>query len=1464
MQDLTQSNSSDIPQSRFNWENSIAAIALQIRASLDLPTILQTTADEVHQLLGSDRVLLYQFSPDWGGQVVVESVSEPRWSLLDRVVRDTCFEACWIEHYQEGKYASISNVATANLSSCYADFLNNFEIKANLVVPLLCESQLWGLLIAHHCSAPHQWQSEEISGLQQIAFHIGIAIYQASLLDQWQSAKANLEAQVAERTVELEQANQQLLGRMDECSQKVNELERHKSQLSQLAVIVESSQDAIISKTLDGIITSWNQAAESLFGYKAEEIIGKNVTELIPQERQFEETFICQKIYQGQRVDTYETQRKHQDGTLLDVALTISPIKDENGTVIGASKIARDISGRKRLESERTQAEKELRQSKEQLEDFFENVSDLIQSVSLKDGRFLFVNRAWQEVLGYSPEEIADLNMFEMLAPECMPACQVLFQKLQRGEILAVDRAEFIFLAKDGQKVFLEGNINVRQEDGISVATRTILRDVTALRQTEYILNEQTATLQSFYDSAPLMMGVVELSENDILHISDNLATIKFFNLSPDEIIGKWSSELGVPSEHIDFWCNHYRISQEIQMPVQFEYEHVTEMATFHLLVTVSFIDISDSQRPRFCYVAQDISDRKLAELVLQQSEATNRALIEAIPDFLVRMNRDGLQMAVINQGSIHAIKCDGEIQGHSITELMPDAIAQERMRLAEIALQTRQTQKQEYEFVDRGQTYFEEARIAPLWDDEVLVVVRDISDRLRAEAELKRLSERLALSLKSGAIGSWEWDINQNIVLWDERMYELYGVTKQSDSVIYDIWVNAVHPDDRTYTETLLQQVFLGQAEYDTEFRVIHPDCSIKFIKAYGVVVRDAQDNPISMIGVNFDISELKQAELDIKFAKNQLELVLQASSEGFWDLNLVTGEIYFSPQWKAILGYEDHELENTLDMWVSMFLKEDQETALKLVEEYKSGNVDRFISTQRCRHKNGSTVYVLSRAIHLKDEQGIVTRMIGSHLDMTQLVEIQNALKISEMQLSGILSSSLDGIMALQSVRDEQGVIIDFEWLLINPTAESIVGRQDKDLIGKRLLEEMPGNRESGLFDLYVKVVETGESIQQQFYYNHDGIDCWFENIAVKLGDGFTVTFRNITAMKQSELAIQQANQQLEERVTDLNQRHAEMLALSEISDFLQASLTVEEACITLSQLVEKLFPNCAGGIFITSASRNRVELISTWGESLQSEDAFLPKDCWALRRGRIHVVETDRAGLRCNHIHSHEAISATLCIPMIAQGETLGMFYLDTNNPNALPEVKQQLARTLAEQVAMAIANLRLQETLQQQSIRDPLTGLFNRRYLEENLNQEISRAQRQQHQIGVIMIDIDHFKRFNDTYGHDAGDYVLQTVGTLLKKYVRGSDVACRYGGEEMILVLPDLKLEAVSMRAEEIREAIAQVSLSHNSQLLGSLTASFGVASFPQHGATGSAVMQAADAALYRAKAAGRNQVLTAP
>ncbi|MEB3123838.1 MAG: diguanylate cyclase [Snowella sp.] len=351
------------------------------------------------------------------------------------------------------------------------------------------------------------------------------------------------------------------------------------------------------------------------------------------------------------------------------------------------------------------------------------------------------------------------------------------------------------------------------------------------------------------------------------------------------------------------------------------------------------------------------------------------------------------------------------------------------------------------------------------------------------------------------------------------------------------------------------------------------------------------------------------------------------------------------------------------------------------------------------------------------------------------------------------------------------------------------------------------------------------------------------------------------DITDRKLAEEKMQTINQQLESSVEELRQKNQEMQLVGEISDFLQSCLTVEEACATISTLAKPLFPHCTVGIFMIANSRNRLELINAWGNMASLDTLFLPNDCWALRRGRSHWIDHEHHDLLCNHSDHHHPPAESLCIPMIAQGETLGLLHLSASTPGNLTESRRQLARTISEQLSLAIANLTLRATLQAQSIRDPLTGLFNRRYLEEFLHKEIHRAQRNQYSIGVIMIDIDHFKRFNDTLGHDGGDFILKEIGQLLKDQVRASDIACRFGGEEMILILPDVSLEIACQRAEGIRSAIAQLRLVYNDRAIDTITASFGVACFPDHGGTVNAVIKTADHALYRAKNGGRNQVV---
>lgn len=353
-----------------------------------------------------------------------------------------------------------------------------------------------------------------------------------------------------------------------------------------------------------------------------------------------------------------------------------------------------------------------------------------------------------------------------------------------------------------------------------------------------------------------------------------------------------------------------------------------------------------------------------------------------------------------------------------------------------------------------------------------------------------------------------------------------------------------------------------------------------------------------------------------------------------------------------------------------------------------------------------------------------------------------------------------------------------------------------------------------------------------------------------------------RDITERKKTEDALQQAKQKLEAWVHELEQRTREMTLLSEMGDMLRACLTMEEAYSVIVRVAQQIFPVRAGALYVIAPSRHLVESVAVWGDTSLVERVFSPDECWGLRRGRVHWVEHSGTGLLCKHL-PHPVPEGYLCVPMMAQSEALGILYLAQPAGTRLTEAKQRLAVTMAEHIAMALSNLKLHETLRSQSIRDPLTGLFNRRFMEESLALELRRAVRNQRPLGVIMLDLDRFKHFNDTFGHDAGDTLLRELGKLLQTNIRGEDIACRYGGEEFTLILPEGNAEVIQQRAEALREAIKRMEVLHRGRPLGRITASLGVAIFPEHGRTGESLLQAADASLYQSKDAGGDKTTTA-
>jgi len=353
-------------------------------------------------------------------------------------------------------------------------------------------------------------------------------------------------------------------------------------------------------------------------------------------------------------------------------------------------------------------------------------------------------------------------------------------------------------------------------------------------------------------------------------------------------------------------------------------------------------------------------------------------------------------------------------------------------------------------------------------------------------------------------------------------------------------------------------------------------------------------------------------------------------------------------------------------------------------------------------------------------------------------------------------------------------------------------------------------------------------------------------------------------ISGLAEARERIKRREAKLVKFNATLQARNLEITLINNLSDALQTCLTWQEAYPIMEHFVQVLFPMKSGVLYMLDSDKQLMEAVAHWGTPQPGIPEVIPHDCWALRHGMVYVGEAHKEEMACCHRPSRlEGFSA--CLPLQAHDKTIGLLRLQGADdlPPGAPDQLKVLAKTVKDQLSLALANIRLRETLHHQAIHDPLTDLFNRRYLVETLERELQRAQRKDTPLVVMMLDLDHFKRFNDTFGHEAGDSLLKTLGGFLKRHVRGGDIACRYGGEEFVLILPEISLEVARLRAEEFRQGVAQLQVNYREQCLKNITISVGVAVFPKHGATTDDVLKAADEALYRAKAAGRNRVIVA-
>jgi diguanylate cyclase (GGDEF)-like protein len=347
------------------------------------------------------------------------------------------------------------------------------------------------------------------------------------------------------------------------------------------------------------------------------------------------------------------------------------------------------------------------------------------------------------------------------------------------------------------------------------------------------------------------------------------------------------------------------------------------------------------------------------------------------------------------------------------------------------------------------------------------------------------------------------------------------------------------------------------------------------------------------------------------------------------------------------------------------------------------------------------------------------------------------------------------------------------------------------------------------------------------------------------------------DITESIEAQRSFTDLNRQLEEKTLKLEAKKRELIYLSDMADMLYCCESEDEMYQVVALTCSNLFPNMSGCIYIIANSKNYVQMNSFWGDKRNSKEIFSLSDCWALRRGKFNLLSPCNSGLVCSHL-IQPVSGAHLCVPLFGQGEVVGILHIYALEEISLED--QQITEIIARTLGFALNNLSIKKRLTHDNLRDGMTQLFNQSYMETIMEQRLAEAERSGQPLSVIFLDIDNFKSYNSRYGHLTANIVIQGLANLLLKSIRSFDIPCRWGGEEFVIVMPNITLEALRKRVEELRVDVEQMQLKDGDHILQGITASFGIA-ISEPGITVKDFLNRANQAMLEAKRIGKNRVM---
>ena len=736
--------------------------------------------------------------------------------------------------------------------------------------------------------------------------------------------------------------------------------------------------------------------------------------------------------------------------------------------------------------------------------------------------------------------------------------------------------------------------------------------------------------------------------------------------------------------------------------------------------------------------------------------------------------------------------------------------------------------------------------------------VFSDITNEHETEVALRKSEEKYRLVFDNAPVGIGQFDKTGIVTDCNEKLAKIIGAPKER---IIGFHLPQGLQDEK-FREAVMAPLKGQCGFYEGDYHSVLRN-KLTPVRAIFEGILSLEDDLVGGVGIFEDITVRRRAEEELNKSFSLLHATLESTADGILVVDLGGKIVSFNRKF--------------LDLWrisdAIVATGDDQQVLTSVVDQVKMPEA--FLSKVKklyehpeeesfdvLEFKDGRFFERYSKPQRLGEK---IAGRVWSFRDISERIQAETDLERLRLQLEMILNSAGEGVFGL----DLSGNVT-----FINPAALTLSGYEKNELFGQHIHKLLHYQRPDGTpypedeCPICRTLIDgEGRRVSDDVFWTKAGKPLPVEYVSSPLGAngrlaGAVAVFRDITERKQWEEDLQTANTQLQRLVSETEERNRHMTLLHEMSDVLQACQTSKEAYNTTAHFASKFFPSYGGGLYMLNNSKNLFEKVVTWGESPSLEPLFIPDECWALRLGREHLVEDPASGLLCQHV-SHPLPAGYLCMPLMAQGEAIGILHLQRIAPgyDNLLEATATLAGTVAEGVALALANLKLRETLRSQAIRDDLTGLFNRRYMEETLERELHRVTRLGLPLSLAMLDLDHFKQYNDTFGHHAGDELLRALSRLFRSQVREDDIACRYGGEEFLIIMPGASLEVTLERTEHLRQCVKQLHELRPSQFLHPITISIGLAIFPDNGASGSTLIQAADAALYRAKKEGRDRVV---